>query len=756
MSKKKHAIEKQLRKDFRLEGESIFHKFEKYKDSVWTTLNPNLSCFQEEGLYLYTVIKLSDLMNPKSTLYTKMGHATLPVQNTIGNTPHDRYSLRDITIIVDVITVTNEILIKHQTDSVIKLEEKIRRELDFVQNSSYNGREWWKNKSAFELIEEMKLYLFGSRKKSTFSPRYRQREVINKIVSAINAGYKEFLFGALMRFGKNFSVLWALTEVLKTKPTKRILYWTFKPGVFNSLEDDINNHIKFEEYSFILLKDSKTLNNLPENVVVAASRQLVEHKNNYPLLNEVLSMSWDAIVIDECHAGIETFKGQNVLDFFRGSEIPIIYMSGTPQKQIGKIEFCDENTYLYDETNQLKDKESGLWDDAIILETHLIKLNNKNFGEVQKYIGTDGLFNFTKFFGYNNKIKRFNYDSDLRMFIKDFWGLNPFTRNIRNFFGGYEHIFILVAWDSDMIIHLAKLFQEVLGPEYTVLGATKGFKKAKLTNAIKQGKKTITLACNMLIEGETVPEWVCTINMSDTPSLFKYRQFSFRPTSPNPKNPNKRAFFYDLNPETHFNLTYERFKSDGVSSLVAEQLTREYYENHNIFYGDTCINWSQVNFDSLKVDSIRSRNLVNSITYHIDWNNLQALNLIQSSDSEIDVTTDYGDTHLKLNSNDMEGGKTFLTLSPNEKSKSKSEDDMKEIRAKLSTVLSRFPYVMFLEKEHLSKISVESVLESFDDKIFEGAFGMNRQLFRKIWNQNGFIDRDELNYYFGNLVKCSF
>ena len=203
-------------------------------------------------------------------------------------------------------------------------------------------------------------------------------------------------------------------------------------------------------------------------------------------------------------------------------------------------------------------------------------------------------------------------------------------------------------------------------------------------------------------------------------------------------------------------MTYDRFKSDGISSVEAEKLTREYYENHNIFYGETKVNWVKVNFESLKMDSIRTRNLINSIKYHIDWNNQQALNIIQSSTSDIDVTSDYGDTRLKLNSNDMEGGKTYSTISPNKKSEEKNEDEMKEIKAKFSTVLSRFPYVMFLEKGRLSKISVESVLELFDDKIFEGAFGMNRQLFRKIWFQDRFIDRDELNYYFGNLVKCGF
>jgi len=759
MSKKKHPLEIQLRKEYRLENGTTFHKFPNYQGSVWTILDPNMACFQENGLYLYIVVKLSDLQNSKRILYPKMGHATRPVQITIGETSHNRYDLRDVTIILDVITVDQEILNKHQTDTVVKLEEKVRKELGFIRNEEYNGIEWWLNKSAFQLIEEMKVYLFGSKAKDTFQPRKRQWDAINKIVNAIQMGYNQFLLGALMRFGKNFTVLWALSDVLKNKHTKRILYWTFKPGVFVSLEKDINNHIKFQDYEFRLLKDTKSLEDLPTNVIVAASRQLVENKSNYPLLNEVLSQPWDAIVVDECHAGIETEKGQNVLDFFKDMGCPIIYMSGTPQKQIGKMEFCEQNTYLYDETHQLQDKKSGVWPDAIILETFLIKLSNENFEEVKKFIGNDGLFNFTKFFTYDPNVGRFTYEQDIKDFIRDFWGLNPLTRSKRNFFGGYDHMFILVPSDSKMITQLAKILQGILGYEYAVLDATGKFNRSKLTQAIAKGKKTVTLSCKMLIEGETVPEWVCTVNMSDTPSLFKYRQFCFRPTSPNVKNPNKRAFFYDLNPETHFNMTYDRFKSDGITSSEAENLTREYYENHNIFYGETTIKWLEIDFESLKKDSIRSRNLINSIKYHIQWGNILAMKALKNSISEVDITIEYGDEYLKLNDNDMEGGKTSKLSSNqnnNNQTKNEIEKELEEIKDKLATVLSRFPYVMFLEKNSMEKISVESIIQTFTDEVFEGAFGMKKSLFSKVWKMNDFIDQDEVNFYFRNLVNCGF
>jgi hypothetical protein len=92
----------------------------------------------------------------------------------------------------------------------------------------------------------------------------------------------------------------------------------------------------------------------------------------------------------------------------------------------------------------------------------------------------------------------------------------------------------------------------------------------------------------------------------------------------------------------------------------------------------------------------------------------------------------------------------------NSQTKNELEKEFEEDKEKFATVLSRFPYVMFLEKESLEKISVESVLQTFTDEVFEGAFGMNKSLFAKVWNLDNFIERDKLNFHFQNLVNCGY
>jgi hypothetical protein len=135
------------------------------------------------------------------------------------------------------------------------------------------------------------------------------------------------------------------------------------------------------------------------------------------------------------------------------------------------------------------------------------------------------------------------------------------------------------------------------------------------------------------------------------------------------------------------------------------------------------------------------------------------MNTLKNSISEVNVTIEYGDDYLKLNDNDMEGGKTSK-LSPkqthNSQTKNKLEKELEETKDKFATVLSRFPYVMFLEKDSIEKISVESILQTFTDEIFEGAFGMKKSLFSKVWKLDNFVDRDEVNFYFRNLVSCGF
>ena len=109
------------------------------------------------------------------------------------------------------------------------------------------------------------------------------------------------------------------------------------------------------------------------------------------------------IIIDEAHNGVETEKGQKFLNKFKDTRK--IFISGTPQKQLGKLQFNDENTFIYDEVSQKKDKENGIWSDAIILKIQLIKILSDSVIDYKKCIcDVTGYFTFKKFFS-NNKNK---------------------------------------------------------------------------------------------------------------------------------------------------------------------------------------------------------------------------------------------------------------------------------------------------------------------------------------------------------------
>ena len=74
--------------------------------------------------------------------------------------------------------------------------------------------------------------------------RDEQKIAHDKIIDAFKFGYDEFLLAAKMRFGKNFTIL----NVAKSLQWKNVLVLTYKPYVFDSLKDDINDASRQEWY----------------------------------------------------------------------------------------------------------------------------------------------------------------------------------------------------------------------------------------------------------------------------------------------------------------------------------------------------------------------------------------------------------------------------------------------------------------------------------------------------------------------------
>jgi hypothetical protein len=727
-------------------------------DKLSTTLSTDLDCFSGKGKFLYIGTVLSEHIKNGGDSRPKMGKSETNVLQTITDTSDSRYSKNDPFVVTGVITVTDELLNKFKVKTIIELENLVRSELNFVRNFEFNGNEWWSNETCESLHEKMNEFLFGKKKILTYEPRFRQLEVIEKIKSAFKSGkYKEFLFGAIMRFGKNFSVLCSLVDLLKYKKNGVIVVFTNKPSVFVTLKEDIETHIKFTDYDFINLKDYKDLSQLPDKCVLGVSKQLIENGKNTELLEKIYSINPDYIVIDECHSGIETTKAQSILNKFKNT--PKIYISGTPQKQLNKMEFNDENSFIYDETNQLEDYKNGLWKDAVILNTFLISLNNKSVKEFREFMSDEGLFKFSKFFQYTKGVG-FTYETNIREFFNDFFGKNKFKENL-NFFGKYNHLLMLLPSDTKMIIELGKLISEVLGDDYEVVTATGNtFKRTYLTDALISGKKTIVLTCEKLIEGETVKEWECAINMSDTTSIFKYLQFSYRPTSPNNENKDKKAYFYELNPQTHIDVIYQKYLGMGFNKQQSKKRVKSYYENHNIFSGETINGFTPVNFEKLWKSYSKTKPSVGLISGNIDWSNKSALSLVSKMVKDIEAHGgDSKSVKTIINDNGLDGGKSFSYEDEDgdkEKKNKEMDDIYKEVISKLPIIISRAPMIMIWEKEMMDgEYNMEKLFTILDDKLFEGAFGIEKGKLKKIWEIPDFIDKESMNFDISNLVTSN-
>jgi len=710
---------------------------------VLTIMDPNNDCFHSEGKYLYIGALLSQLKKEGINASPKLGKAELPVGKTISD-PRNRYSLKDHFVVFEVITVTQELLNQHGVETVRQLEEKIRKENGFISNKEYDGKEYWLGKKVYELVYLVHQYLFGKNDVETYEPRIPQKRAIEKMIDAFTKGmYKEFLLGAIMSFGKNFTFLYAVTEILKNNPTARILVWTNKPNVFRSLKNDVNGHIKFLDTKYILLKDSKDIQSLPNKCVVAANRQLLENDKNQDVLMFIENQEWDFIVIDETHNGVETEKGQKFLNKFKDTRK--IFVSGTPQKQLGKIQFNDKNTFIYDEVSQKEDKENGIWGDAIILNIKLIKLLNEVVGDYKNCVcDKTGYFTFKKFFSIINK-DELVYQQSVLKFFKDFFGYTKFDKSY-NFFGKHNHVVIMVPSNIQGTLMIKKLLDNSeLSEDYVIIAATGNkFKRRELDEAILSGKKTITLLSDMLIEGETVPEWDCAINMSDGTSIFKYLQFAFRPTRPNKNNPNKKAYFYDMNPQRHFLIQNERMKINGLTGEKKDKALRKWYKNFDIEMGNSVETMTEVNFDVLKTESYKFGNMLRSISYLMSWDGINIDDMI--SDLNGVEKQNSSNESVVLNDSGIDGGKNNKMVKSKTKSENITKQELEEIKDKWATILSQVPYVLFREKCE----TLESLLETYRnlDGMFESTFNIPQIIFEKYWNNSNFLDKYEMEFLF--------
>jgi hypothetical protein len=80
-----------------------------------------------------------------------------------------------------------------------------------------------------------------------------------------------------------------------------------------------------------------------------------------------------------------------------------------------------------------------------------------------------------------------------------------------------------------------------------------------------------------------------------------------------------------------------------------------------------------------------------------------------------------------------------------------TKEELEDIKEKWSTILSRVPYVLISEGCE----TLDCLLDTYRnlDGLFQGAFGISQTTFEKYWNNNNFIDKYEMDFYFKNYAE---
>ena len=589
-------------------------------------------------------------------------------------------------------------------------------------------------------------FVTGSKKLAIYPPRTRQQEAIDKMVVCYKEGEtnQNFLLGAIMCFGKNFTFLTFSKKV--TKPGDNILVLTNKPGVFSSLEGDINNHVYFENFNFILLRDVKDLQNLktdPNKInIIAVSKQLTDNRTRKRSVRNFLkNIKFTTAMFDECHSGTDTEAFENLR-----SDLNIeftVWTSGTSFKTVVSQGFTKENSYFYSYIEQQIDKRNGDLPDAVTLETLIPTIDNE-FTSNPNFTNEEG-FTLKKLFAVDDNNGQFINGGEVKDFLKDVLGkstkkskVSPYRKR-----GNLDHTIWLVP-DSVAIVKAIGRMIENITDEYKVIIASGDETKdiQDVHNAIKLNKKTITLTIGRFVEGTTVPEWTGAFVMSDTESVEKYFQFIFRVTSNNEVVNKDIAYVFDFSLERTFQMIFEfaRSQAENTDTNDIQEVIREWLDNNNVYRAGDGAQFKKVNIEEvlelINTGDYKSSTLMKSTKQYI-------------TDPTSEIFQEFAGLGLKKKikistgfvTNNSNKGKNYNQSGGKERTKQEI-DELKEGIANVAGAIASFPLIKYLEGLN----TVEEIINKLDLDWFKDYTGMDKDLFNKLI-QYKLIDTRFINLY---------
>ncbi|MGL5549800.1 MAG: DEAD/DEAH box helicase family protein [Culicoidibacterales bacterium] len=450
--------------------------------------------------------------------------------------------------------------------------------------------------------------------------RSEQQLAVQKTLEYFNSNENsEFLWNAKPRFGKTLTTY---DLAIKLQATN-VLVVTNRPAIANSWFDDFEKFIAWQtDFEFVSTSDSlkerkvlsreEFLENIKENSKQIAFVSLQDLKGaisfggNYDKLGWVKNLEWDLLVIDEAHEGVDTLKTDIAFDNIKRKWT--LHLSGTPFKAVASGKFKEEQiynwTYADEQTAKIEwnnEEENNPYRTLPKLNLFSYQMSQMITDEVNKgaQIGEkaiDYAFDLNEFFGTNHKDK-FKYESDV---IK--W-LNTLTSNEKYPFSTSElraelkHTFWLLNRVASAKALKKLLEKHPVFENYQIILAAGDGKSdddqvnnqkalARVKEAIKNSKKTITLSVKQLTTGVTIPEWTAVLMLSNMKSPSLYMQAAFRAQNPWQYEENgqfftkDQAYVFDFAPERTL-MMYDEF-ANNLSSQTSNAGGTRYDRKENI------------------------------------------------------------------------------------------------------------------------------------------------------------------------------
>ncbi|MDO4671212.1 MAG: DEAD/DEAH box helicase family protein [Aerococcus sp.] len=415
----------------------------------------------------------------------------------------------------------------------------------------------------------------------------------------------EFLWNAKPRFGKTLTTY----DLARKMDAELVLVVTNRPAIANSWFDDFEKFIAWQtDYAFVSTTDSlkerpvmdretfvaQSLNDDGKQRMIAFIslqdlKGAISFGGTYDKLKWVKDLTWDLLVVDESHEGINTLKTDIAFDQIMRKFT--LNLSGTPFKALASGKFSEDQIYNWtyaDEQEAKQDwpadvEENNPYEKLPRLSMFSYQMSQMITDEVNQGAKIDGenidfAFDLNEFFETNDAGKLI-HETDVNKWLDSLSHNEKYPFSTKALRDELKHTFWLLNRVSSAKALEKLLKQHPVFENYEIILAAGDGRSneddqiinekalGRVRKAIKENDKTITLSVGQLTTGVTVPEWTAVLMLSNMKSPSLYMQAAFRAQNPWTHEVNgqmvqkENAYVFDFAPERTLSI-YDEFANN--------------------------------------------------------------------------------------------------------------------------------------------------------------------------------------------------